>query len=649
MSYSYQSLMGKTSIRLLRVACQVPEGTDLDEFELFEVDLSDNPVYEALSYTWDRPPFTGALSTRCGSIQIPQNLADALHRLVSAGEAKYLWADAVCIDQKNVSERGSQVAIMGRIFQQASRVLVWLGPGDELTAHVFDLFKALSSRAKDYGVDKARVDTTELQWNVAPENEAQRNLLDNIAGDYDFNGTDSFYSNPWFTRLWIVQEIALARDIKIHRGTVSISWRDFMTAATIQVKAVNQSTATNWRLPYGFQSALTLFMARATHKKAQRLSFLTQMALLRQNHCSLDIDRVYALLTLSGPDDPQIYPDYTRSVSEVYKSTTEGLLRSQMPVLAFAGVAPRLHRLAEGQNAPSATDEILALESLCDEMPSWVADLRVPGLHPSFFFNTSVTYSAALKVTEQAQRLNPKALEIIYPGIASPGNILAVTGMIIDVIHSEKGLSGVDHTNLDQVRDRVLEMKALFDAEKDRLADYREDSTTTFARTIMVDCELTGSRQFLRNHPTSQNLVDLWLQFESTPYTMSDPMTRRFEIDGSHEPRLSRQGGMLYALTELYNYRLALRSALRDRTFFITDMGFVGLAPAMARAGDLVVLLAGSAVPMILSPARQSPPENILTFYLIGDCYVHSIMHGELIDGLDPEKLKKMWHILLLR
>jgi len=38
-----------------------------------------------------------------------------------------LWADAICIDQQNIEERGTQVQLMGMIYWKADRVLVWLG------------------------------------------------------------------------------------------------------------------------------------------------------------------------------------------------------------------------------------------------------------------------------------------------------------------------------------------------------------------------------------------------------------------------------------------------------------------------------------------------------------------------------------------
>ena len=40
--------------------------------------------------------------------------------------SRLLWIDAICINQTDIDERNAQVAIMGDIYKEASRVLVWL-------------------------------------------------------------------------------------------------------------------------------------------------------------------------------------------------------------------------------------------------------------------------------------------------------------------------------------------------------------------------------------------------------------------------------------------------------------------------------------------------------------------------------------------
>ena len=73
---------------------------------------------------------------------------------------------------------------------------------------------------------------------------------------------------------------------------------------------------------------------------------------------------------------------------------------------------------------------------------------------------------------------------------------------------------------------------------------------------------------------------------------------------------------------------------MKGRSAFTNRCGFAGLGQPEVEQGDLVVILFGADVPFILRPK-----DSHYTF--IGDCYVHGIMQGELIDLIyrDGEKL----------
>ncbi|KAI4087023.1 MAG: hypothetical protein LQ344_007080 [Seirophora lacunosa] len=638
---TYSPLRSKDSIRLLRLESRNSNPNGRARGELIEVQLSVEPEYEAISYTWGKPPFTGILVTSFGSIRIPENLEDALHYLALDNEPRYLWADAVCIDQADVPEKSSQVAIMGDIFHLARRVLVWLGLGDERTAHVFDLLGILSSRAEDYGVDAALVDTKEQPWATTRADEKQDLLLENVPSDYDLTGMDEFYSSPWFRRLWVVQEIALARDIQVHCGTQEISWKKFLTAATIKIKAAIRLTY-DW-LPCSFLAAVAIISARSRFQQARSASLLNHMILLSEQDCSLDVDRVYAVLNLRGPRDPQICPDYDKSVQKMYTSTTEALMLTDINVLAYAGISRRLGKLLNDQKQCFDTDNVNTLERLCAELPSWVADWRVSSIsHPPILM--AYPAATAARGHTQVARHDPGLLEIIHP---SPVDI---RGLVVDTVDSEMGFGSVDIMDLEQFRARLLEIEEFYNSKEDRIITYGEDDVADFARTIIVDLLLAGSVSFSHTGIawSKQDLVNLWQHFGSNPHEALDQVNQGFEHDECSKPRSALSGRVLYDPRELAVYRLALRAAVRNRTFFVTKKGWVGLAPAMVRSGDVVVLIAGMSVPMILRRTRQTT-SAVVTYYLVGDCYVYGIMQGEFRRDMDPEALKDSWRTFSLR
>ena len=645
-AYKYQQL-SNDSIRLLKLGPGIPGMSDPITCEIAEVQLCTQPEYEAISYTWGEYVSAAILVTPAGLIKIPPNLAIALKYLPLRGRPRYLWADSVCINQADITERSSQVAMMGEIFRQARSVLVWLGPGDERTGHVFDLFRTLSFKAKEYGVDQASIDTAERPWQAFADGPTQRGRLDTVAIDYDFNGMDELYSNPWFQRLWVVQEVALAREIHVYCGKHDIPWRNFVTAATIQFKSVNRSTLSNLRLPHGFGAALTIFNARSAFKGPFEASLLRNLAWLRNNRCSVDLDHVYALLNLRGPRDPDIYPDYSKSVQEVYISAAQAIARSQVQLLAYAGVAPRLSKPSLGHDINSDADNVSRIHQLCGDLPSWVPDWRIRGAHSSFFFSSSGVFSAATEVQGQTARYKPAILGVSQSEMVPCGAILDVKGLVVDIIRLEEGIGSLESLDLEQVRSRVLRIKNLYDSQKGKVNVSGEDAITTFARTIIADFQLASSKEYIRQSYSKEDLVAMWLRFESTPYKSWEEDSTRLHPDKYPQSRPVSSEAPIHALSTLFGYRLALREALRNRTFFFTNNGRVGLAPGMVRSGDVVVLIAGLAVPLILRPAQRPCPGTYL-WYLIGDCYYHGIMYGELLKTLDPESAKKKWRIFSL-
>lgn len=58
----------------------------------------------------------------------------------------------------------------------------------------------------------------------------------------------------------------------------------------------------------------------------------------------------------------------------------------------------------------------------------------------------------------------------------------------------------------------------------------------------------------------------------------------------------------------------------------VTEKGYIGLVPASSRAGDRIAILKGGAVPFVLREAANG------CWTLVGEGYVHGIMHGEAFD-----------------
>lgn len=123
------------SIRLVKLAPKT--GDQLIHCTLVDVSLAKKPLYEALSYTWaidsdigDPRNGAGKRTIICNgaALDVFKNLHNALCQLQELGWTSVpIWIDAISINQDDDIEKSAQVNMMGTIFHDASRVIVWLG------------------------------------------------------------------------------------------------------------------------------------------------------------------------------------------------------------------------------------------------------------------------------------------------------------------------------------------------------------------------------------------------------------------------------------------------------------------------------------------------------------------------------------------
>ncbi|GAB7353005.1 hypothetical protein MBLNU459_g3566t1 [Dothideomycetes sp. NU459] len=175
-----------------------------------DCDVPDPDAYDALSYHWgprdpDHDPLIRIVQDdgKITRIQVTKSLFSALKQLRNRKDDVQLWIDALCINQKDAVEKSSQISYMSTIYNQAECVRIWLGEYDAAIPIAFDFIK----RCLDAEVlDKMMEDT-------------------NASRSWD--ALSSLMRKPWFSRRWIVQEIALARKATLHCGDETVTWGEF--------------------------------------------------------------------------------------------------------------------------------------------------------------------------------------------------------------------------------------------------------------------------------------------------------------------------------------------------------------------------------------------------------------------------------------
>jgi hypothetical protein len=199
--------------RHIRIMVLAPGNYD-DELHCYleEVNLQLNPAYEAISYTWADESGNDDLSARvkCGNqnlyIRTTRNCEAALRRLREVDCPRRLWIDSICIDQANIRERNHQVMNMIPIFQCAQQVIIYVGEGSEKTRRVVEYLSSDSP-----GVVPSTYDVLNL------------------------------FQSRWFHRVWILQEVAVAKAAIIVCGPEICYWRDLVSYGTVFSRMAEQS------------------------------------------------------------------------------------------------------------------------------------------------------------------------------------------------------------------------------------------------------------------------------------------------------------------------------------------------------------------------------------------------------------------------
>jgi hypothetical protein len=264
---------------------------------------------------------------------VRENLWHALQvlRLKERGEDNGLWIDALCINQDDFGERGHQVGFMGEIFQRAERVLVWLGCPDQ--ALDFEL-------RKDLCCFTGRSVSTTFPLNNM-ERFANRPLMEygsewmhtSISKQPKFwEELAAIFELPYWSRLWIIQEVVLARKLSLLWGVDICDWDSFSgfhrTLKSYLGSANNLPTSiipTVCSVSSNFATTLNTY--RESWRYEPR-SFTGVLMLGLHTFCQDPRDKVFGLVGLEqrysgAPLDLEKYKsliDYSTTLVEVWRS-----------------------------------------------------------------------------------------------------------------------------------------------------------------------------------------------------------------------------------------------------------------------------------------------------------------------------------------
>jgi hypothetical protein len=531
-----------------------------------------------LSYAWgdlQGPKFPILIGDQL--LHVGENLFDGLLHLQSDNEL-VIWIDAICINQNSNSERNSQVKKMKLIYQNASKVIVWLGLASYNSPIAIDFVHGIYNNREN--------DDYPIQF----KNDAM--LLQRLEALSDL------LARAYWRRTWIIQEILLAKDVVIHCGNDIIKGHELEVA-----QAKFESTSRYWELFDCSGLSITRRgaivwqgpISFAKSKKGLHHKTFTVFKGLQQHRQKLASDprdKVYGLMGLvDGDYHHSIDVEYSRTTVQVYTDLAryEILTSGRLDIIAWVNNEPL-------PGSPSWVPNWKAFEEFVGMSRPLPSDMA--GLDFEAAGNTCAEYS----FDADGQVLTVKCLHLGFAqtvsyqiGIESP---LHWSHLFKDIIRSWQEI--VENT-LGDFSSREEAFWSVVVGQVDGISFHNNNN----------EPEPEFSRNFIKY---------VW--------EILDPASSMREANeqiqsAEHEQRLSD--------ARIFLDNWASRASWRR--FFITSNGVMGLAPYATTVGDIICVPFGCNSPIMVRAVGNH-------YIVLGDVFLDGYMNGEAIDEYEKGALK---------
>lgn len=245
----------------LRVLEVLPPSDDDDGIincRLKTADMIDRLVYRAISYTWGDETLKVQILINQEIFYVTPNLEKVLRQLQTRKwQTRYYWIDAICINQKDHSERLHQVQRMKDIYREALEVVIWLGSDhEEEDDKIYFRPDFWGFERLERGTRETTVLAVELILQLAHYNpDTQLSIAPNFIHNFPERGSprswaciSRIFRRVWFERLWVIQELENARRATVWIGDATIEWDQLERAATFILRPPQDISQSERRL-----------------------------------------------------------------------------------------------------------------------------------------------------------------------------------------------------------------------------------------------------------------------------------------------------------------------------------------------------------------------------------------------------------------
>ncbi|WPH04605.1 HET-domain-containing protein [Acrodontium crateriforme] len=585
-------------IRLMRLKSQSRIFPSVVEAELFEASVESVPSYEAVSYRWGSSERTDEIVLNGKRFAVTKSALELLLARRSIWRERTLWIDAICIDQANEEEKTIQVRMMKDIYSLAERVVAF--PGGDWTARVaapliIEIF------GYEFSTQRTSLQNSEI-WRREGRSIKWQTMID-------------LFTNEYFNRGWMIQEIAVAKKVELYYGNMYIPWSLFSRVIdTIMVphrsnelmiskergqsRLIKASTLEN----IGFMTSL-----RPTDVAEERWTLQPQFEALLMKTCSFGTadprDRIFSLRGIAVDiEDDRLKPDYSVTPEDLFEEVARHVMfegsHHSLHLLSIAGVGFR-------------SDEL--------KMPSWV---------PNFGETRDFVPYSEIKSLSTNYQASGDSIAVIQPG-PYPGSI-SCKGVLCDQIKAMSRAGAFQFADGQSPQPKTVNavhfsrVKFKFVKAAMDLISENKDLWATGFDVIKERLWLALLADRVNYLPAARlpfkDIFWHWFRYIELLNSFNN-------IKELHHSHFTEDVAESYVDGSIASYDWGMVFSVHGRTFAVTERGELALVPPKALPTDIIFLPYGSQVPMVI---REKNEEG--TYELVGEAYVQGAMMGEMME-----------------
>lgn len=635
--YRHSKLNSEREIRLLTLHRRLPYFPV--RVSLNTSKLGSNSPYEAISYTWGDAKKNSKILIDGLPFDTTASAFNVLRSRSSIWRTRVIWIDSICINQDDALEKGQQVALMGEIYRQCSRTIVWLGDYEDIVM--------------SFGAIGLIRDLVNRSWGSISNLQFHKKMDDAglFFSMFRLPALVKLLSHPWFERVWVVQEVALPKIVHVIYGGQYIEWDDLEKIAGMFTTPEGSalllnSTATrsaldsianiknmaSIRRDTGLQRSINHIQEVVTaigvsnflgkqHDMLPLADLLKRFVHLQSTN---PLDKVYALLSLtSDASNRVIIPDYSKTPQLLFTEVSQFFIWRGQPfgILSRAGIGHE--RKIEG-------------------LPSWVPDWTTPTVGAELDFGDAKYVKGAYRASGQShaditvcEDGNSLRAAAIYIGeIIALGAVQSLRAKD-DLFHVDSEGHAFHLGDHKLHRDWLTEARNLAELYGHPPLRTRADLDEAFWRTLCGDTEVTS-----RPAPPRLGMYyESWVQ-------LLERMERYVPEDGSVKT-LPDDEEFWDLVGNAQRWGVAMGQCCSERKFCATKEGYIGLVPPNAKIGDEIWVVQGAPTPYALRREASIEMDGVedgkQICKLVGECYVDEMMDGEVL-----EKEREMEYVVLI-